>query len=288
MGLFAPATRQKAKLRMALTGVSGAGKTLGALYIAFGITGDYSKIALIDTEHDRAKFYASHSDLGTGEFLHATLAAPFSSERYKEFVQAGAEAVGPDGAVIIDSFSHAWNSEGGILELKDRIAAQSGKNSYSAWSEAGRNQTKLVNAILAVNCHTIVTLRSKMEYALTENDKGKLVPKKIGLAPVQREDVEYEFDTVLTIDRNHIASASKDTTFLDKYGEIITSELGRKLIAWLNEGAEPDPPICCNKCGNVIHDYADSKGRVTGRLKVAEATGGQCMACWKASKNVSA
>ena len=55
--MFETVTRKKAKLRLALTGVSGAGKTLSALYIAYGITGDWSKIALIDTEHERARFY---------------------------------------------------------------------------------------------------------------------------------------------------------------------------------------------------------------------------------------
>ena len=71
--MFQTVTRKKAKLRLALTGVSGAGKTLSALYIAYGMTGDWSKIALIDTEHERARFYANRSDLGTGEFLYHLL-----------------------------------------------------------------------------------------------------------------------------------------------------------------------------------------------------------------------
>ena len=108
MGLFEEATREKAKLRLALTGVSGAGKTLSALYIAYGITGDWGKIALIDTEHRRGKFYAGRSDLPTptGTYLYAELAPPYSPGRYKQFVQEGAGAVGPDGVVIVDSFSH--------------------------------------------------------------------------------------------------------------------------------------------------------------------------------------
>lgn len=247
--MFQTVTRKKAKLRMALTGVSGAGKTLSALYIAYGITGDWNKIALIDTEHERARFYADRSDLNTGSFLYAAFPPPYSPDRYKQLVQEGAKAVGPDGVVIVDSFSHAWNNEGGVLEIKDRIAAQQGKNSYTAWNEAGREQNSLVNTILAVDCHTIVTMRSKMDYVLQENDRGKMTPVKVGLAPVQRDDTEYEFDIVLDIARSHIATASKDTTFLDSFGKIITPELGRQLADWLNTGAEP---VRCETCQKVI------------------------------------
>ncbi|MCD8357471.1 MAG: ATP-binding protein [Clostridia bacterium] len=244
---FEKVTRRQAKLRMALTGVSGSGKTLGALYIAYGITGDWSKIALIDTEHERARFYADRSDLDTGEFLYCPMDAPFSPERYKQLVAEGAAAVGPDGVVIVDSFSHAWEAEGGVLEIKDKISEQRGKNSYTAWNEAGREQSSLVNAILAVPCHTIITMRSKMEYALIENDRGRMEPRKMGLKPIQRDNVEYEFDIVLDINRSHLATASKDTTFLDKYGAVITPELGKQLKNWLANGEEPPMCECCGK-----------------------------------------
>ena len=247
--MFEKVTRKKAKLRMALTGVSGSGKTLSALYIAYGITGDWNKIALIDTEHERARFYADRSDLGTGEFLYAPFEPPYSPMRYKEYVLQAALAVGSDGVVIIDSFTHAWNNEGGVLDIKEQISKQSGKNSYTAWFEAGKEQNNLVNTILAVDCHTIVTMRSKMDYAMQENEKGKLQPVKMGLAPIQREDTEYEFDIVLDIARNHVATASKDTTFLDKFGAVITPELGVQLKEWLDNGVEPDR---CETCGKTI------------------------------------
>lgn len=249
MTTFVPVTRRKSKLRLALTGVSGAGKTLGALYIAYGITGDWGKIVLIDTEHERARFYADRSDLGTGTFLYASMEPPYSPDKYKEYVRDASLAVGPDGCVIVDSFSHVWNNEGGVLDIKDRIAQQTGKNSYTAWSEAGKEQNSLVNTILSVNCHTIVTMRSKMAYALEENERGRMQPVKMGLSPVQREDTEYEFDIVLDIARNHIATASKDTTFLDKFGQVITPELGLQLRAWLDDGVEPD---ICADCGKTI------------------------------------
>lgn len=261
---YSKVTREKSKLRLALAGSSGSGKTLSALLIAYGITEDWEKIALIDTEHGRARFYANRSDLGTGEFLYQEMSAPFSPEKYIQMVKEGAETVGSDGVVIIDSFSHAWDNEGGVLDIKSEIAKRTDKTSYSAWDEAGKIQNNLVNTILSVNCHTIVTLRTKMAYAMEINDKGKTVPVKIGLAPVQRENTEYEFDIVLNIARNHIATASKDTTFLDQWQGVITPELGKSLKEWLDMGVEPE---ICQDCGQRILPF---KGKTI--QQIAEGT----------------
>ena len=259
MAIFEEVTRKKSKARIALVGPSGAGKTLSALYMAYGITGDWGKIALIDTEHERARFYAERSDLGTGVFLYAALNPPYSPDRYISFVDQAAEAVGEDGVIIIDSFSHAWDNEGGVLDIKSEIEKRSSnQNSFSAWNEAGKIQNNLMNTILSVPCHTIITMRAKMAYTMEENERGKMQPVKIGLAPVQRENAEYEFDVVLQIGRDHIASASKDTTFLDKWSGVITPDLGKQLAEWLNDGAEP---VKCADCGKLI--TANAKYSVT-------------------------
>lgn len=244
---FQKVTREKSKLRLALVGPSGAGKTLSALLLAYGITDDWSRIALIDTEHGRAKFYANRSDFETGEFLYQEMTAPYSPDKYISMVNEGMEAVGSDGVIIIDSFSHAWDNEGGVLDIKSNIAQNPKKNDYTAWADAGKIQNNLVNSILSVNCHTIVTMRTKMAYAMEQNDNGKTVPIKVGLAPIQRENTEYEFDIVLNIARNHVATASKDTTFLDAWTGIITPELGQSLKEWLDEGIEPEICSDCNK-----------------------------------------
>lgn len=246
---FEPVTRAKSKARIAITGPSGSGKTLSALYLAYGITGDWSKVALIDTEHERARFYGSREDFHTGAFLWQSMQPPYSPDKYIEYVRSAAQAVGSDGVVIVDSFSHAWDNEGGVLDIKSEIAGQSGKNEYTAWAEAGKIQNGLVNAILSADCHTIITMRVKMAYAMELNDRGKQVPVKIGLAPVQRENTEYEFDIVFQLDRQHVATLSKDTTFLDSWSGVITPELGKQLGAWLSEGV--DPPACAD-CGKVI------------------------------------
>lgn len=272
---FTEVTREKSKLRLALAGPSGSGKTLSALLIAYGITGDWKKIALIDTEHGRAKFYANRSDFETGAFLYQEMTAPYSPDKYKKMVAEGTAAVGEDGVVIIDSFSHAWDNEGGVLDIKSNIErTQSGKNSFSAWDEAGKIQNSLVNTILSADCHTIVTLRTKMAYAMEQNERGKTVPVKIGLAPVQRENTEYEFDIVLNIARNHVACASKDTTFLDSWSDIITPELGKSLKEWLDNGAEPDK---CTDCGKIIRA---AQGRTAQQIVAGTLKNYGRKLCW--------
>lgn len=265
--MFETVTRQKSKLRMGLVGTSGSGKTLGALYIAYGITADWSRIALIDTEHERGRFYANRTDLEipTGEFLYQSLTAPYSPEKYIAYVKEAAAAVGPDGVIIVDSFSHAWDNEGGVLDIKNEIAkTQKNGNSFSAWDEAGKVQNNLINAVLSVNAHTIVTMRAKMAYAMETDERGKTRPVKIGLAPVQRENAEYEFDIVMNIGRDHTAVTSKDTTFLDTFSGVITPEIGKQLHEWLDNGVEPER---CSDCGTII---TAAKGRTV--QQIAEGT----------------
>jgi len=173
---FQKVQRKAAKMRVAMAGPSGAGKTLSALYLAYGVTQDWSKIALIDTEHGRGQFYGSRSDLEVGEYLYQELEPPFTAEKYIAMAQEAQQAVGSDGVIIIDSFSHAWEGEGGVLDYKETIEQQSGKNSFTAWNDAGKRQNQLINTLLALDCHVIVTMRTKMAYAMEQNERGKTVP----------------------------------------------------------------------------------------------------------------
>lgn len=127
---FQKVQRKSAKMRVAIAGPSGAGKNLSALYLAYGVTKDWEKIALIDTEHGRGQFYGSRSDLEVGEYLYQELIPPFTTERYITIAKEAQKAVGTDGVVITDSFSYAWEGKGGVLDFKESIEQQSGKNSY--------------------------------------------------------------------------------------------------------------------------------------------------------------
>jgi hypothetical protein len=199
--------------------------------IAYGITGDWSKVGIIDTENGSGDLYA---DLG--EYMVLPLEAPFTPDRYieaiKAFEDAGAEVI------IIDSLSHAWAGSGGALEMVDNSMAAN-KNKFGAWREVTPRHNALVEAMLQSKCHIIATMRAKTEYVLEEDDKGKKVPKKVGLAPVQRDGMEYEFTVFLDLSHQHVATASKDRTRLFDGQYVKPSvETGKKLLEWLESGTE--------------------------------------------------
>lgn len=269
---FQKAKREKAKARICLMGASGGGKTLSALYLAYGITGDWNKIAVLDSERRRALLYANRTDLGVGEFLHSDLEPPYTVERYVEGMREAEEIVGEDGVLIVDSGSHAWKGTGGVLDAKENIANQRGKTDFSAWNDAGKIQNNFIDTIMDLKCHVIVTLRSKTEYVQEKDpETGKSSVRKVGLAPVQRDDFEYEFMLVMDIDKEtHEASIVKDNTFLDAEGwhGIINSELGVRLREWMNDGVEPET-FTCEKCGCKIKS-AEGKNGLLSPKQVAE------------------
>ena len=260
---FSKAKREKAKLKICLMGSSGSGKTLSALYLAHGMTKDWGKIAVIDSERGRALMYASRSDLGTGEFLHCDLEPPYTVDRYIEAMREAEKIVGEDGVIIIDSGSHAWKGTGGVLDAKEQIAQQRGKTDFSAWNDAGKIQNKFIDTIMDLNCDVIVTLRSKVAYTQeVDPETGKSRVRKLGLEPEQKADFEYEMTVVFDIDKDtHNCTIVKDNTFLDAQGFYgrITPELGEKLRAWSREGAEPTI-YTCEECGKKIKAYTFEDG----------------------------
>ena len=235
--LFKPAQRTQAKLRLAIDGPSGSGKTYSAILIAKGLAGgDLSKVALIDTERGSGSLYA---DLGPYAILD--FEPPYSVARYVKAMEAAA-AEG-FAVIVIDSLTHAWSGEGGILDYVDSVAkAQTSGNSFAAWKQGTPLQKKLFDTMLGSPCHIIATMRSKTEYVIEENERGKKAPRKVGLAPEQRKDAEYEFTLVLDLSREHIATASKDRTGLfDDRLEVPSEKMGAELAAWLGS-AKPAPP----------------------------------------------
>lgn len=222
--MFKKAQRKKSKLRLGISGTSGSGKTWSSLLIASGMGG---KIALIDTENGRAELYGDDFNYDCIQ-----ITSPYTVERYVEAIKT-AEKEKYD-ILIIDSLSHAWAGEGGILSLVER----SGGNSFTnGWKAATPKQNMLIETIIQSPLHIITTFRSKSEWGLQENEKGKLVPKKIGLAPIQRADIEYEYTIFMNIDQDNVANITKDNTKLYNQQYIKpTREFGENLIKWLNEG----------------------------------------------------
>lgn len=225
------ATKRRAKLRLGMSGPSGSGKTYSALLIASGLGG---RIGMIDTEHGSGDLYA---DLLPEGYDVLTLTPPFTPARYIEAIHA-LEAQGVS-TIIVDSLSHAWTGEGGSLDRHGRIADKSG-NSWQAWRQVTPEHNALVEALLQSPCHIIATMRAKTEYVQEKDERtGKQVVRKIGLAPVMRDGIEYEFTTFIELDMQHMAFVGKDRTRLFD-GMIFKPDIGtgRELLAWLDSGDE--------------------------------------------------
>lgn len=223
---FQKAERKQAKLKIAVTGPSGSGKTYSSLLIAQGLG---RKIAVADTENRSASLYADRFEFDT-----EVIEPPYTIQKYLDAITA-AERAGYD-VLVIDSITHAWAAEGGLLSKKESLDARGG-NSYTNWASITKEHEAFKARLLNCDVHLICTMRSKQDYVLEVNEKGKSQPRKVGLAPIQRDGMEYEFTTVLDVSMTHEAQASKDRTGLFD-GRIFkpTVETGRELLKWLNEG----------------------------------------------------
>ena len=168
-----------------------------------------------------------------------TLEPPFSVQKYRDAIRAFEDA-GYD-TIIVDSLCHAWSGEGGLLDKQGQLE-NSGKyrNSFATWREITPEHNKLVEQMLGSPAHVIATMRTKTEYVVEKDDRGKNSVRKLGLSPVQRDGVEYEFTVVMDIAENHTARASKDrTTLFDGWCDRISAATGRTLRQWLDSGTEP-------------------------------------------------
>jgi energy-coupling factor transporter ATP-binding protein EcfA2 len=226
---FQKASKQQMKARVAITGPAGSGKTTNALLFAQRLAGDRGSIAVIDTERGSASLYSDRFNFDTVDFV-----PPYDPRVLCEAIDAAA-AAGYE-VLVIDSLSHFWAGEGGLLEQVD---AASGNKFANGWKTATPIQNKMVEKILGYPGHVITTMRSKTAYVV-ENTSGKSVPRKVGQAPIQREGLEFEFTLVLDIDRDHSIGISKTrcaeletTTFLP--GSEIHN-LIETFTNWLSEG----------------------------------------------------
>lgn len=224
------AEKKKVKLKIGVSGASGFGKTYSALLIASGIVnGDWSKIAVIDTENESASLY---SDLG--EYNTLSLTPPYSPERYCEAIDACINA-GIE-CIIIDSISHEWEGKGGCLEIVESFGGQ-----FRDWAKVTPRHNAFIQKILQAPAHVITTVRRKQDYDMVKNERGKVEPIKVGLKEVTRDGFEYELTVNFEIiNDKHIAKASKDRTsiFANSPEHVISSQTGTKLIEWANNGVD--------------------------------------------------
>ena len=233
--MFTKAVKTKCRARIALMGPSGSGKTYTALAFSRELAGS-GPVAVIDTEHGSASRYA---DLFTFDTHELTVFHP------QNYVRAITEAGNANYAcLVIDSLSHAWSGPGGALQLVDEASARSrSKNSFSAWRDVTPLHNELIEAMLSCPCHLIVTMRTKTAYEV-EQVNGRSVPRKVGLAPVQRDGVEYEFDVAGEMDWEHrlVITKSRFPGLADAVLEKPNGSVLTPFKEWLNSGEDPPAP----------------------------------------------
>ncbi|HFJ9286963.1 TPA: AAA family ATPase [Bacillus toyonensis] len=237
------AQREKMKAVIGFIGCSGSGKTAGALLTAYGMMREaypdipeedaWKKIGVVDTEHNRSKLHVGlvYGETKVGRFLHLDFPPPYTTERYNAAVgimkQAGVEVI------IIDSLSHNWQGEGGIVETHGGMSG----NSFQNWGKLASETTKLIKTLTQNDVHILATLRTKTEYVVESDSNGKMAPRKVGTKPVQKDELEYEFMLNFVIDIEHVATTSKDNTqMFEGHPQKITADVGRKLYQWLELG----------------------------------------------------
>jgi hypothetical protein len=233
--MFEPARKSQSWLRLGFCGISGGGKTLTGLRVATGLANG-GRVAVIDTEHSSASLYAS-----AGLQFDVRNLDSFSVDRYIESIEAAEQA--GYAVLLIDSLSHAWSGKDGILEFVDKTGKRNaGGGNFSAWRDATPRHNALIEAILSAKMHIIATMRSKTEYVV-ESVGGKTSIRKVGLAPVQRDGLEYEFTVCGDINQDHelIVTKTRAPFLKDAVIREPGEELGRQLREWLETGDAPAP-----------------------------------------------
>ena len=204
--------------------------------IARGLAVD-QPIALVDTEHGSAEKYADIFDFDTISMTH-----PYHPDRFVDLIESA--AANEYQVLILDSLSHAWSGMGGLLEIVDQIAARlKMANTFLAWKDATPIQNRLVEAIIAAPMHIIATMRSKQEYIIDQVERAGrtvAVPRKVGMAPIQRDGFEYEFDIFVEMNLDHEAIVVK-TRCPSIAGKVYAKpglELAQEIQRWLQ--GEPE------------------------------------------------
>jgi hypothetical protein len=221
---FTRATKSASRLRLALCGPTGAGKTFTALSIACALG---KRVAVIDTERGSSQKYADRFAFDVLELDN------HSPDDYRDAIQAA--VVEAYDVLIVDSLSHAWMGKGGALEMVDQEAARTKGNSFGAWRNVTPKHVRLLDAITAAPLHVIATMRTKTEWLQEEVD-GKKRIRKIGTVPIQRDGIEFEFDVVADLEPEHNRLTVTKTRCVELDGLVVEkagSELADTLAQWL-------------------------------------------------------
>lgn len=187
------AVKYGAKLRLALYGPSGSGKTYSSLKMAMELAGN-GRVLVIDSERGSASKYADQFDFDVIELTD------FHPSTYVEAINLAARSK-EHTVLVIDSITQEWNGQRGALELVG--------GDFTEWKKVTPLHNAFINAMLDLNKHLIVTMRAKEGHSMEKEEGKRAVIKKIGMEPIQRGEIQYEFDVVGLLDSENIMDIVK-------------------------------------------------------------------------------
>ena len=234
---FRPAIREAVALLIGLIGPSGGGKTYTAMRIAKGICGDKA-FAVIDTEAGRAKHYA---DLF--KFDHGDLKPPFQPETYANAIKVADEAGYK--AIIVDSCSHEWSGEGGILDWQEEELERMAGNDWqkreackmASWIKPKMGHKQMIQRLLQVRANLILCFRAEEKIEMRKDEKGKMMIIPKGFQPICEKSLPYELTVsfLLIPDKPGIPQPIKlqeQHKILFPLNKQIGEESGRMISEW--------------------------------------------------------
>jgi len=233
MAFGTTAVRSAAKLKIALEGPPGCGKTFSALLMAKELG---SRIGMLDSENGRA--LKSVGQPGIPSFLHEPLADPTIQEYLEKTDAAAADGVD---VLIYDSWSHSW------MAALEAVDAMGGNKFSNGWKAISPLVKKLIRKMLAYPGHIIATMRVDTDWSMEKYEKsGKVIPQKIGLKTVAGKGVDYEFDWVLRfVGAGKLVVMKTTNEALLPLNTVIDRadlpKIARRLVEWLQEGKQGTP-----------------------------------------------
>jgi hypothetical protein len=245
MYVFKQARKEAVGLLIGLVGASGSGKTYSAMRLASGIVGKGNRFAVIDTEARRALHYADMFD-----FDHCELNAPFRPVNYAEAIKAAADAGYK--AIVVDSTSHEWAGEGGILDWQEEELSRMAGNDYhkreackmAAWIKPKMSHKQMVQKLLQVNAHLILCFRAEEKTKMEKDANGKMQIIPIGWQPICSKELPYELTVsfLLTADKPGIPQPIKlqeQHKVMFPAGALLSEQAGILVAEWA-KGVKPE------------------------------------------------